>query len=322
MSEKNQEVKEIDLLELFSLIGKGIKNAFLGLIKAILFVIVFGVKRAHYLLLFAAIGGGIGWIVYSGSQRFYSSELIAQPNGINVSDMVNYINDLNKFCEKNNKPALSYALNLPDTVGKKIKNIEAYFYIDLNGDDQGDIIDFNHSFNAKDSTQKIDDKRFYLKVEVFDNQLFNNVRDGIFYYISANPYLIKLNELRKKELNELISQTEKEILKLDSLQNVDYFKSNSKLSSTNDNRLMFLSEKDKPMYYIDKISLINQKQRYSKELDLATTPITVIKDFTQLSKEENPIGKYIILFGFWFGVGGYLLILIMAYLNKIKEFIK
>jgi hypothetical protein len=112
-----------------------------------------------------------------------------------------------------------------------------------------------------------------------------------------------------------------EILKLDSLQNVDYFKTNSSFTSSNDNRLMFISEKDKQMYYKDKIILIAQKQEYIKELELATTPLTIIKDFTPLAIEENPKGKYIIWFGFWFGVGGYIFFLVKKNKKIIENLI-
>jgi hypothetical protein len=322
MSYSNHESREIDLLELFNIMGRGIKNAFLSLLKTIVFLIVFGVKLAHYIALAAIVGGAIGWIFFSLSQRYYSSDLIAQPNGINATDMVQYINDLNKFCKKNNNAALSYSLDLSDTTAKKIKNIEAFRYIDVNRDKIGDFVDFNNSFSAEDTNQQIDEKRIYLRVEVYDNTAFNSVRDGIFSYISKNPYLLKLNDIRKNELSELVFSIEKEINKLDSLQNVDYFKNNTKLTTgSGEGSLMFLSEKDKQMYYKDKMVLIKQKQNYLKELELATTPITVIKDFTQLTVEENPRGNYILWFGLGLGLLCYIILMIVKYYQKILFFI-
>lgn len=313
MSDNKNEVKEIDLLELFSIMGKGIKNGFLNVFKAFLFLFVFGIKRVHFILLFVIVGGIIGWLFFTNTQRYYSSDLIAQPNGISSTEMVDYISDLTRLCEKGNNKGLALSLQLPDTTTEKIKSIEAFQYIDINRDGRGDYIDFDKTFNAKDTTQRIITNRFYLQVEVFDNHVFDDVRTGIFNYISNNSYFTKLNEFRKKDLIELIAQTKIEIDKLDSLQNVDYFSSNKRLESSTDNRLMFLSEKDKKMYYHDKLSLINRKQAYIKELELATAPITIIKDFTQLTLEENPKGGYIIKFGFWLGVIGYLVLLLIQY---------
>lgn len=318
---KENEVKEIDLLELFRLIGKGIKNFFLGILKALLFLFVFGIKRAHWVALFIVGGALTGWLYFSSTERYYSSELIAQPNGINAVEMVEYINDLNKHCTKGNTEALALTLQQPDSIAKKIKNIEAFYYLDVNGDEQGDFADFKHTYNPADTSQRIDNKRILVQVQVYDNNIFDKVRKGIFNYIASNPYLTKLNEIRVQELQELIAYIESEVQKLDSLQNVDYFKTDSRYSTSNDNRLMFLSEKDKQMYYKDKMSLISRKQSYSKELELATKPLTIIKDFTPLAIEENPKGKYIIMFGFWFGVGGYFLLFILKFKQKISEFL-
>jgi hypothetical protein len=321
MSDNKKEVKEINLLELFSVIGKGIKNGFLNILKVILFLVIFCVKRIHFILLFIVFGGIIGWLFFINTQLYYSSDLIAQPNGISSTEMVDYISDLTKLCKRGNTKGLAFLLQLPDSTTKKIKSIDVFHYIDLNRDNIGDFIDFFRKFDAKDTSRRIISNRFYLQVEVFDNKSFRDVKNGIFNYISNNPYLVKLNELRKKELIELIGQTKTEIGKLDSLQNVDYFMNNNRLESSSDNKLMFLSEKDKRMYYHDKLSLIQRKQSYEKELDLATAPITIIKDFTHLAVEENPRGEYVIKFGFWFGVVGYLILLAFLYKKQITEII-
>ena len=322
MSDNKKTVQEIDLLELFNLICRKIKKNLVNLLRVILFLIFFGIKRVHFIILFMLGGMAIGLFFYSQTHRFYSSDLIAQPNGISSIDMVDYIDDLSLLCKKGNKQAMSLSLSLPDSVIDKIKNIEAFHYIDVNNDNIGDFIDFANSFDAKDTTKKIISNRIYLKVDVFDNQIFDAVRTGIFYYISSNPYLLKLNELRKKELNELIIQTKKEIIKIDSLQNVEYFNTNNELTTSNESQLMFLSEKDKRMYYHDKLRLLKDKQGYEKELELSTAPITVIKDFTHLAVEENPRSGYINKYGFYFGILGYILLLLFNNRNKFSSLIK
>lgn len=320
MATDKQDVKEIDLLELFSLIGKGIRKGIESILKSLLFLFVFGIKKAHWLALAVVIGGLVGHIFFSNTQRYYSSNLIGQPNGITAIDMVQYINDLNQFSKKGNTLALVDALDLNDSVAKKIKNIEAFHYLDVNRDEIGDIVDFDHSYNPKDTNIVIDNNRIYVQVEVYNNDAFHSVKSGIFNYVAKNPYLIQLNELRMQELEELVALTNQEITKLDSLQNVDYFKRDANLSANSENRLMFVSENDKQMYYRDKMSLTRQKQKYIKELEMATAPLTIIKDFTPLTMEENPRGGYIIKFSFWFGVVGYLFTLLLNFKSYlIKE---
>lgn len=317
MADNKNDVKEIDLLELFQLIGKGIKNGFLAIIRAILFLIVFGIKKWYWMVAFVILGAALGLLRYSQTQRYYSSNLIAQPNGISAIEMVEYINDLTKFTKNKNAIALANSLELTDSTASKIKSIEAFYYIDINRDGKGDYVDLDNSYNPKDTNQVVANNRIYLLVEVFDNHAFSDVKNGLLNYIKKNPYLVQMNAIRKQQLEELIISTESEIVKLDSLQNIDYFKTDNRLSASNDNRLMFLSEKDKQLYYQDKMNLVRQKQYYERELEIATEPITVVKDFTQLSMEENPRGSYILKFVLTFSIIGYLLLLMLNYKHKI-----
>lgn len=314
MSEKTSP-QEIDLLELFQRIGKSISNLFGKIFKVLIFLIGFGIRKIHFLILFAIIGGLIGWGIYSTTKRYYSSDLVAQPNGISSVDMVSYINDLHHLTEKRNVASLALALNMKDSLAQKIKNIEAYHYIDVNKDGIGDFVDYKNTFNPKDTTQVLLEDRILIRVEVYDNNVFRDVKQGIFSYIKNNNYLLKLNQIRRKELRELIVNTEKEIEKLDSLQNFDYFSTGEgELSRSKESQLMILAEKDKQLYYRDKLYLTNKKQEYEKELELATDAITVIKDFTELAFEENPKSSYIIEYGaILMGLGYFGLLLIKFY---------
>jgi hypothetical protein len=311
-SNSKPPVQEIDLLELNRKIGKGIRNLFVGLYKVILFLIIFGLKRIHFLLIFVLAGALVGYVLFKNTRRYYSSSMIAQANGINSSDMITYINDLHTLCQKNNTDALALDLQMPDTTARKIKDIQAFFIIDVNKDEVGDYVDFKNSFNPKDTTQQQLIDRFYVSVEVYDNTIFRNVRDGLFRYMRKNPYIIKLNEIRKNELQELIRQSEIEVEKLDSLQNTDYFQNLKKVPIDKD-QLTFMAVKETPMYYKDKLSLLYRKQMFQKELELATDAFTIIKDFTSLAIAENPKGKYIINYGILFGLFGYFLLLIIKY---------
>ena len=316
----NQSASEIDLLDLFQKIGNGIKNLFLGLFKGILFLIVFGIKRIHFLILFAIIGGLIGLVLYNSTKRYYSSYMIAQANGINSADMINYINDLHELCEKSNPQALAFDLQMPDSTARKIKDIQAFYIIDVNKDDIGDYVDFKNSFNLKDTTQQRLIDRLHVTVEVYQNTVFEKVKNGLFRYMRKNPYIIKLNEIRRHELQELIAQTDYEITKLDSLQNTDYFKKGGGIPVQR-SEMVFLAEKEPTMYYRDKLSLMNRKQEYQKELELATDAFTVIKDFTSLAVAENPRNKYIIKYVLILTFLGYIFLLLISKRKEILSFI-
>ena len=319
-SNNSNQPAEIDLIELFLKIWNGIINLLLGLLKGILFLIVFGIKKIHFLILFAIIGGLMGYVLYKSTKRYYSSYMIAQANGITSADMISYINDLHELCLKKNAAALAYDLQMPDSTAHKIKDIQAFFIIDVNRDGIGDYTDFKNSYNPKDTTQQQLEDRIHVTVEVYENTVFEKVKNGLLRYMRKNPYIISLNEIRKKELRELIAKVEYEITKLDSLQNTDYFHKASEIP-VKQSQMMFLAEKEPTMFYKDKLSLIYRKQEYEKELELATDAFTVIKDFTSLAIEENPKGKYIIRYGFFTTIFGYLLLIILKFRNNLNHLI-
>lgn len=321
MAENKTNVpQEIDLVELFQKIGTTFINWGKGILRAIFFLISFGFKNWSYIGGFAILGGLIGFGYGSISKPFYASEMIAQPNGITSMDMVSYINDLTPLCETKNYVAIKNALELRDTTIEKIKSIQAYHYVDVNLDGYGDYIDYKGEYNAKDTTTQIIRNRFVVGVEMYDNYSFNDVKRGIYKYIHKNEYLTRLNDIRKQELSDLIANTGYEIQKLDSLQNFEYFEE-SKITATRQqqSQLTFLTEKDKPLYYQNKLSLLNNKQKYEKELAMATDPITVIKDFTALSKEENPRGKMAILATFYSGIFAFFVLLLKNLAPKIID---
>lgn len=306
MSDNTKEVKEIDLLELFRLTAREVKKLILWILKALIFLIGFGLKKILFILLFGAIGAGVGFLLYTTSPRYYSSDMIAQPNGITSIDMVSYMNDLTELCKHKNTSALSHALNLDDSITKRIKNIQAYHYIDVNGDGIGDYVDFNQTFNATDTTKRIVESPVHVQIELFDISGFSTVKKALLTYIEGNPYHINLNKIRKVELNELIDQSIQEIAKLDSLQDVEYFRQKNSNSRSKSSNVLFLAETNQHMYYQDKLLLLEKKQNFMRELQLATTPITIIKYFSELTPKEtnklNYLSKYIthaILLGYF-----------------------
>ncbi|MCG8701230.1 MAG: hypothetical protein MI922_24465, partial [Bacteroidales bacterium] len=111
-NQKGNQSNEIDLIELFKILGEGIKNIFLKLLQTLLFLVVFAIKKVHFILLFAILGGIIGWSISNVSKPYFSSELIAQPNGIRSQDMVTYIDDLHLQCKTGNYNGLQKSLQI------------------------------------------------------------------------------------------------------------------------------------------------------------------------------------------------------------------
>jgi hypothetical protein len=313
--------REIDVLEFFSLLWRGIVNIFRFLAEAFLFVFLFGIRRIHWLIIFAALGAGIGFLVYKATPRYYSSEMIAQPNGFTSYDMAQYINDIHDMCEKDNFEGISEAFKIPIESAELIRDIEAFFFVDVNGDGIGDHIDYENKYDPEDTTKSIIMNRILIRAEVMENSVFQEVKEGLVHYVDNNEYLITVNKIRKKELEALIAQHEQEINKLDSLQDFEYYKDLEEGRLDREGQIVFMNEKLTQLYYRDKSSLLDKSLEYQKALELATDPLTIIKNFAALQVEENPLSRYIGFGGFFMGLLGYFYLLYYAYRRSILDYL-
>ncbi len=322
MKDNLKEPKEIDLIDLFKVIGRVIKRGVNWIVRSILFLVIFGIRNAHWILISLIIGILAGYLFFSNTSRYYSSDMIAKPNGIPAIDLIQYINDLGNFAKSNNSKAIALAMDQNDSIAMKLKSIQAYPYLDINKDGIGDFLDLVGKYNPMDTNVVVSNDRVYIQVEVFDNKSFNYIKQGLLNYLKKNKYFNEVYKLHIQNLKELILFTENELAKLDSLQDVDYFHKDSyELNRGQNTQLMFLSEKDKHMYYKDKADLINKKQAFEKDIQLADAPLTVIKEFAELTTEENTKGDYLSRFGFWFGTITYVLLLIIRNWRKFNGFL-
>lgn len=312
---------EIDLVELFSRMGKAIKSFFTWLLRLFNGFILLLVRKSLWLFSFSIIGIFFGYLVYKNTPRYYSSEMIARSNAINNSVVINSINLLNNLFENNNYKTLGSYFGITTQNAEKIKSIEAFYGIDVNRDNIVDFVDYEKKYSPKDTTQKRLTDVFYLKISVYDEAVFKDARDGIKQYLNSNPYLVEYDAVRKKQALSLIEEYKNQIKKLDSLQKVQYFEVPSSQKSGS-NQMIILNEKEKKLYHAEIISLYNNQLGLERDLLLNPEPITIIQDFTPLAKVDNPLIKFLKVWVISFFILGFIISLLWQYRRKIWTLIK
>ncbi|MHC1704364.1 MAG: hypothetical protein AB9846_10690 [Tenuifilaceae bacterium] len=321
MDNQIQQVKpsdEIDLIELFNRMGKAIRKAInwiLEILQSFFFLLL---RKSMWIVAFSILGAIVGYSFYKTTPRFYSSEMVARSNSMNNNIIINSINLLNDLFENANYNALSNYLSITPEQAKSIKSIKALYGVDLNKDGIADFID--EKVNLKDTSLRRLPDIFYLRINVYDETVFPFVRDGAIKYISSNKFIQQNNELRKSQSLAQIATLKDEIKKLDSLQKYQYFIIPKNQKSSN-NQMIVLNEKESKLYHGEIIGLKNQILGLERDLTINPDPITVIQDFTQLSKAENPLMKFLKVWVLLFAVLGFFTSILWQFRSKIWSLI-
>ena len=322
MEQKNtqEQNNEIDLLELFNRMGKGIKQILLSTLQFLVSFIVYSVKKFYIYGLAIIIAGGMAYLNYSLSKQYYSSEMVAITKAIPSTDMAMYINELHVLAKDGNTSELAKQLNIDSNLAINIKDIKGFLYVDLNKDGIGDYVDYENSLDRADTTKRIISDRILVKLEVYDNHIFADLKAGIYDYLNTNEYVNKFNQLKQAQLQEMISNINEEIKKLDSLQRFEYFNNQSMNHQKRSGQLMILNEEITQLYHEEILKLQKQKQYYEQNLALFTEAITVIKDFSSLQSAENNLLAFLKKYLLATTLISLLLVLLLKYKNLLIQF--
>ena len=213
---------EIDLLELFNKMGKGIKWFLINVWDISLKVTVFFIRKSPYLITFIILGFLVALFKFNTSDRFYTSDMILRSNSVSNADMIAHINKLHFYGEEDNMQALAQALNLDSSEVANLVDIEAYWIIDINRDEIPDLVDDRNRYDQDTSVTHMA-SRFDVRVKTKQPQDLDIIREGILHHINTNRFFEKDNRIRLIQLRERIAKTETELSELDSLQNYKYF---------------------------------------------------------------------------------------------------
>lgn len=325
MQPKTQTTDEIDLLELFNRMGRSIKKGVVAFFNFIVNILL-GIIKFYYLNkifigIFILIFGLLGLFVSYITKPYYSSTLVGRSNTLSNFEVISMIDNLTKVTESKDSIALSQMLNIKVSEASKIKNINAFWAYDIDLDGVPDFIDYSKNYEIKDTSVRRISDRFYITAEVYDNRIFSNLRIGIYNYIKNNPLIASINNNRIKQTQERISKINEEISKLDSLQKFEYYEKDRIVPKVGANQLVLFTEKDRRLYHEEILGLYNERLALEKSIDVYPEPITIIQDFTPLSKNDNNTIYYIkrfLIIGFILGT---IVRFILLYYRKIDEYL-
>lgn len=311
---------EVDLIDLFCRIGNSLQRMTVWTLEKAQALILLLIRKSLWIAAFAALGALVGYVRFSTTPRYYSSEMVAISNALDNSHIVASINALNDLFKNRNYTIAGNFLEIPPENAEQIKSISAFYGIDVNRDAITDYVDYANSFNPRDtSTRRIRDF-FYVKMEVFDGGVFAQASSGIKRYINKNSYVLENNRVQIAQSEELLKSIEQEIQKLESLQKMQYFEL-PKSREVKSPQVVVINEKEVTLFHEPMLALQRQKQQIAKELSIKRDPITIVQDFTPLAKAENTLYKYLAPSILLFAILGFAISILWQHRKRLRSLI-
>lgn len=231
-NKKNPE-EEIDLGNLFKVIGKGInnlitsfRNVFIGIFHYFIILLIFFKRNIKKLVMALIIGAIVGFVIEYFSPKIYTSELIVETNfgsGVQLYKQINYLNELVK---KKDTVSLASALGIKSDQAAQLKRfkISAYqpnrnLYHSYDQYLENTDTVFSKGIKIEDFKKRLDeyDYRYHeIVVKSKSKTSFKLLTSGIRGLIENN-YFNNRRDLKKKEIEQELHVLQKNLSQIDSL---------------------------------------------------------------------------------------------------------
>lgn len=290
MSEKpaQNNTDEVDLGQLFELIGRGfqklfnfIGDIFRGIFDLLLLILLFIRKNFAVLLITIIVGGVAGVLLDIYKPEQFVSRMVVEPNFNSVQQLYNNIDFYNDLAKGKDSIALADALEINVSEAASIEEI----FVDSYSDDNQKIKLFDEFIRELDtSTIKAIEYESYLKnfnsfdarfhqitLIGTDKTVAKKSQNAIIQSISTNDYFKLQKTINDENIILQDSIVNKQLSEIDSLQQLY--------------KTVLVKEADKPMQGTN-ISLAENGEAQNKELALVKEREVLKNILVRLNKEK------------------------------------
>lgn len=297
----------MNLFELIILICQKTAKLFRKIGNNLLRLFRFSVQNALILLICIVVFGVAGYFMTDWSRaKFRGTTTIFYNEAVNLL-VRNHLERLDSYCHARRfkvEPAI------PDSLRKRVKAINYYNWIDSKNDGTADFVDFegNKSFH-NDTANVIMNDRLLIEVETNGLYELDAVQQWIQNYFDQQTELTDMAEQGRQTVRTECDALNREIVRLDSLSNYEYFSDKDKIISKNG----ILMSQSKTLYYDDILELISKKN--ALETSISRTPRNI--NF-QNSLIVCKASSRMLAFALWL-IAGYAIGLVIAAVKRYRK---
>lgn len=284
----NSSSEEVDLGQLFQLIGNGFRkffnfigSIFKGIFNIIIHFLLFIQKHFLKFAIAGIVGLAIGVYLDMIKEPKYISTMVVEPNFNSVQQLYNNVNFYNELAEAEDSTALAEALDLTLSDAGHIKE----FTVESYSDENQKVLLFDKFVRSLDTTTQkaIDMEKYLLNFNSFDarfhtisvkatnNSVAKKIQPSIINSISRNDYFNLQKSISDINIELQDSLYKKQINEIDSLQLLY--------------KRVMVKEADKPMQGTS-ISLGDNGGNENKELALINKMEELKNSLVKLNEER------------------------------------
>lgn len=307
-----EDNKEMNIFTMFGKIGMYLYT-FLRWVGAYIGKMLQLTYRYKFLcVIFFAIATALAIYQTTGDRKIYRGDMTIAINDGNSFQYAEMVNSLNQYVKDLDNKGLSQTLNISEEIAKEVCFIKPYFLIDMNKDSICDMVDYDESCQASDTSNVRLKDGLVISVGMKSIDHYNEMEDALMEYFFDNQYFQDLNIARIAYLSDLQKSLDNDFQTIDSLQKIEYFQNNKAgVNILKD----FQLNTDKQMFYFNKVDILRKKNFIATELTAKQDIAVVTAKFQPTNKavngEASAIGRNILY--------SYLIFILLALFLKNKK---
>ncbi|MEN8124600.1 MAG: hypothetical protein ABFR32_05660 [Bacteroidota bacterium] len=235
VDKKLPQEEEIDLGNLFAVIGKGISNLFKTILRLFntlfhFFILFLIFLRNHAIKIGLAIliGAIVGFILDKTNEKIYVSNLIVETNYDSGAQLYKQINYLNNLVKREDTITLAKVLNISEKEAVQLKRIsispfqpERNLYKSYDEYMQNIDTNYTRGFTVDDYKKRLDkyDYKYQdIEAKAYSKTVFPNITPAIIVMVE-NDYYKNKRKSKIIEIKQKLFVLQKNLKQIDSLRN-------------------------------------------------------------------------------------------------------
>jgi len=280
--------EEVDLGKLFTIIGNGFKNIFIGILnifKAVFHYLILGLiffkKNAIILGIATLLGGVLGYVMDMNKEKTYSSQMILETNFGSGHQLYTQNGYLNTLIAKEDLKTLSKIFDISNDEAKSLRSFVVQPYEqdknllkEYDSYIQNTDTIYTKNFTIEDFTKRKKEPDFKLQLVIASatvQDVFSKLSSGIIGLIENTHYKLLL-QAKKEDLDSRKIELEKNLKVIDSLR-----KRYGRVALLNAEKIGASGTN---------ISLAEQTSKNNKDIDLFNEARNTLRTLSQVKKER------------------------------------